>query len=131
MTTELYYLAASVILGLLHLVAASHLISFQYSYRWTGGNREEPMPPLRGLASRVDQATMNFLETFAFFAVLLLAAHLTQTHGPLTLWGARLYFWGRVGYLVASAAGFGLIRSMIFWNTAICGIVLFLIALLR
>src|SRR5438876_6837722 len=67
MTTELWLLVASIILGLAQLIAASHLISFQYGYRWTASSREEPVPPLRGLANRVDQATTNFLETFPFF----------------------------------------------------------------
>jgi uncharacterized MAPEG superfamily protein len=130
MTMELRLLAGSVILGLVHLIAASHLISFQYGYRWTASNREGPVPPLRGLASRVDQATTNFLETFPFFVALVLAAHITNRHDTLTLWGAHLYFWGRLGYLLAAALGYGLLRSMIFWNTALIGIVLFLIVLL-
>jgi uncharacterized MAPEG superfamily protein len=130
MTTELRLLIASVILGLLQLIAASHLISFQYGYRWTAGNREQPVPPLRGLANRVDQATTNFLETFPFFAAFVLTAHVINCHGALTLWGAHLYFWGRIGYLLAAAAGFGLLRSMVFWNTALAGLALFLIALL-
>jgi len=129
-TTELRFLAASVILGLLHLIAASHLISFQYGYRWTASNREEPVPPLRGLANRVDQATTNFLETFPFFAALVLAAHLTNSHGALTVWGAHLYFWGRLGYLLAAAAGFGLLRSMVFWNVALTGLTFLVVALL-
>jgi uncharacterized MAPEG superfamily protein len=131
MTTELRFLVASVILGLLHLVAASHLISFQYGYRWTASSREDPVPPLRGLANRMDQATTNFLETFPFFAALVLAAHVTSRHSLLTLWGAHLYFWARLGYVLAAAAGYGLVRSILFWNTALIGIVLFLIALLR
>jgi len=130
MTTELQFLVASIILGLVHLVAASHLISFQYGYRWTAGSRDEPVPPLSGLANRVDQATTNFLETFPFFAALVLAAHVTNRHGFLTLWGAHLYFWARLGYLLAATAGYGLVRSVLFWNTALTGIVLFLIALL-
>jgi uncharacterized MAPEG superfamily protein len=130
MTTELRLLAASVILGLVHLIAASHLISFQRGYRWTASSREEPAPPLRGLANRVDQATTNFLETFPLFATVVLAAHITSRNGLFTLWGAHLYFWGRVGYLLAAAAGFSLVRSVLFWNTAVTGILLFLIALL-
>ena len=130
MTTELWLLVASVILGLVHLIAASHLISFQYGYRWTASSREEPVPPLCGLASRVDQATTNFLETFPFFAALVLVAHLTHHNSLLTLWGAHLYFWARLGYLLAAAAGYGLLRSVLFWNTALIGIALFLIALL-
>ncbi len=130
-TTELWFLVASVILGLVHLIAASHLISFQYGYRWTASSREQPVPPLRGLANRVDQAAANFLETFPFFAVLVLVAHVTQHHSLLTVWGAHLYFWARLGYLLAAAAGYGLLRSVLFWNTALTGIALFLIALLR
>ena len=130
MTTELRFLAASVILGLLHLIVASHLISFQYGYRWTASSREELVPPLRGLANRVDQACTNFLETFPFFAALVLAAHVVNCHGALTWWGAHLYFWGRVGYLLAAVFGYGLVRSIVFWNTALSGMVLFLIALL-
>src|SRR6266487_2191961 len=129
MTTELRFLASSVILGLLQLIAASHLISFQCGYRWTAGNRDEPVPPLRGLANRVDQATTNFLETFPFFAALVLVAHVTKHHSLLTLWGAHLYFWARFGYLLAAVAGYGLLRSVLFWNAALTGMVLFLVAL--
>ena len=130
MTTELRFLAASIILGLLQLIAASHLISFQYGYRWTASNRDQPVPPLRGLANRIDQATTNFLETFPFFAALVLTAHLVDCHGALTIFGAHLYFWGRLGYVLAAAFGFGLIRSAIFWNVALVGIALLLVALL-
>ena len=130
MTTELRLLVASVILGLVQLIAASHLISFQYGYRWTGGSRDQAVPPLRGLANRMDQATTNFLETFPFFAALVLAAHFTNRDGLLTVWGAHLYFWGRLGYLLAAVLGYGLIRSVVFWNTALAGMVLYLVALL-
>ncbi len=131
MTTELRFLTATVILGLLHLIVDSHLISFQRGYRWTGSNRDEPVPPLRGVANRVDQAYTNFMETFPFFVAVVLGAHLADRHGGLTLWGVQLYFWGRVGYVLAAAAGFGLVRSIVFFNTALAGLVLCLVALLR
>lgn len=130
MTTELRLLVASVILGLVQLIVASHLISFQYGYRWTGSSRDEPVPPLRGLANRMDQATTNFLETFPFFAALVLAAHFTNRDGLLTVWGAHLYFWARLGYLLAAMLGYGLIRSAVCWNAALTGMVLYLVALL-
>jgi uncharacterized MAPEG superfamily protein len=50
----------------------------------------------------MDQATTNFLETFPFFATLVLAAHFTNRDGLLTVWGAHLYFWARLGYLLAA-----------------------------
>ena len=88
-------------------------------------------PPLRGLANRVHQATTNFLETFPFFAALVLVAHVSQHHSVLTFWGAHLYFWARLGYLLAAAAEYALLRSLVFWNTALIGIVFFVIALFR
>ena len=130
MTTELRLLSASIILGLVHLIAASHLISRQRGYRWTASSREEEVPPLRGLANRVDQATTNFLETFPFFAALVLLARITNHHGLLTVMGAHLYFWGRVGYLLAAAAGYSLVRSILCWNAAVIGIGFLLIATL-
>jgi len=130
MTTELRFLAASIILGLVHLIADSHLISAQYGYRWTASTREQAVPPLRGVASRVDQAYTNFMETFPFFAAVVLAAHVTNRYGAITFCGVHLYFWGRVGYGLAAAMGYGLLRSTVFFNAATTGIVLFIIALL-
>jgi hypothetical protein len=78
----------------------------------------------------VDQATTNFLETFPFFATLVLLAHVTGHHSLMTVLGAHLYFWGRVGYLLAAAAGFSLLRSVLCWNIAVIGILLFVIAML-
>jgi uncharacterized MAPEG superfamily protein len=130
MSHELRLLIASIVLGLVHLIASSHLISWQRGYRWTASCREEDVPRLRGLANRVDQATTNFLETFPFFVALVLLARLTNHHSMLTVIGAHLYFWGRVGYLLAAAAGFGLLRSLVCWNTAVIGIILLVIAII-
>jgi uncharacterized MAPEG superfamily protein len=130
MTTELRLLIASVVLGLVQLIASSHLISWQRGYRWTASTREVDVPPLRGVANRIDQATTNFLETFPLFAALVFVARVTGYHSLLTILGAHFYFWGRLGYLVAAAAGFSLLRSVLCWNTAIIGILLFVVALL-
>jgi len=130
MTVELWMLAASIALGMIHLIASSHLISWQRGYRWTPSNREEVVPPLRGLTHRVDQATTNFLETFPFFAALVLIAHVINHHSALTIWGVNLYFWARLAYLIAAAIGLGLVRSLVCWNTAFVGIVFLFVALL-
>jgi len=129
MTIELWMLAASIALGMVHLIASSHLISWQRGYRWTAGSREEVVPPLRGLPNRVDQATTNFLETFPFFAALVLITHVINHHGALTIWGVHLYFWARLAYLIAAALGFGLVRSLVCWNTAFIGMALLFVAL--
>ncbi len=92
MTVELRILAVSIALGVVHLIASSHLISWQRGYRWTASSREEAVPPLRGLPNRVDQATTNLLETFPFFAALVLIAHVINHHSALTIWDGHLYF---------------------------------------
>src|SRR5215469_5566854 len=130
MTTELRLLIASVVLGLVQLIASSHLISWQRGYRWTASTREDDVPALRGVANRIDQATTNFLETFPLFAVLVFVARVTGHHSLLTVLGAHFYFWGRLGYLLAAAAGFSLLRSVLCWNIALIGILLFVVALL-
>src|SRR5437763_14221856 len=99
MTTELWLSVASIILGLVQLIVASHLISFQYGYRWTASSREEAVPPLRGLANRVDPATTNFLETFPFFAALVLLVHFPHLPNLLTPCGSPLSFWARLAYV--------------------------------
>ena len=130
MAAELKLLAVSVVLGLVHVIASSHLISWQRGYRWTASSREEDVPPLHGLANRVDQATTNFLETFPFFVALVFVARVTGHHSLLTVLGAHFYFWGRLSYLLAAAAGFSMVRSVLCWNIALIGILLFVVALL-
>jgi len=102
MTTELKLLVASVVLGLVHLIASSYLISWQRGYRWTAGSREGQSPPLSGVTNRVDQATTDFFETFSFFVALVFVARVTGHHSLLTILGAHFYFWGRLGYLLAA-----------------------------
>ena len=98
-------------------------------YRWTASARDEIPPPLIGVAGRLERASRNFLETFPFFAASVLIAHVVGIHNSLTEWGAQLYFWARIVYVLLDALGVPLIRSLV-WNVATLGIFLILIALL-
>lgn len=130
MSVELNVLVWSVVLGFVHIVAASHAASLQRGYRWTASSRDEPLPPLRGVAGRLERALSNYLEMFPFFAALVLAAGFVGVKSPLTEWGAVLYLGARVVYLPLYAIGVPLVRSLV-WNVAALGILLFIIALLR
>lgn len=130
MNVELHVLVWSVVLGFVHIVAASHSASLQRGYRWTASSRDEPLPPLQGVAGRLQRALNNYLETFPFFAALVLVAQLVGVHSPLTEWGAFLYIGARVVYLPLYAVGVPLVRSLV-WNVAALGMLLFVIALLR
>lgn len=129
MATELQMLLFSVILGLLHIVVAAVLKVAQYGVRWSAGARDEPVPPLAGVAARCDRALKNFLETFALFAAAVLAARMAGADGELMALGAQLYFWGRGAYLPVYALGIPYLRSLI-WGVATAGIVVVLVAAL-
>jgi uncharacterized MAPEG superfamily protein len=102
----------------------------QRGYRWTASARDEELPPLTGVAGRLERALGNYLETFPFFAALVLVAQAAGVHTRLTDWGALLYFGARVVYLPLYALGVPLIRSLV-WNVATIGMLLLVVALLR
>lgn len=92
MNVEIRILTWSVVLGLVHIIAASHSASLQRGYRWTASARDEPRPPLTGVAGRLERALHNFLETFPLFAALVLAVQASGRQGQLSEWGTILYF---------------------------------------
>jgi uncharacterized MAPEG superfamily protein len=101
----------------------------QRGYRWTAGARDQPLPPLTGVAARLERASNNFLETFPFFVAMLVVVHFTNAYGELSKWGAVLYLAGRVVYLPLYAFGVFLVRSLA-WNVATAGILLLLVSAL-
>ena len=87
LSVELLVLCASVGLGLVHIVVASHYASLQRGYRWTASARDGEVPPLKGVAGRLARALDNFSETFPYFAALALAIEITGRHSDLSEWG--------------------------------------------
>jgi uncharacterized MAPEG superfamily protein len=102
---EFRMLGFSVVLGLVHIIAASHSASLQRGYRWTASTRDQPVPPLLGTAGRLARALSNFSETFPLFAALVLAVVMAGKSSQLSEWGAGLYFGARVLYLPLYALG--------------------------
>jgi len=126
---EFRMLGLSVVLGLVHIIAAAHSASLQRGYRWTASARDQPVPPLLGTAGRLARALSNFSETFPLFAALVLAVVMAGKSSQLSEWGAGLYLGARVLYLPLYAFGVPLIRSLV-WNVAAFGITLLVFALL-
>ena len=129
MIIELQMLVWSVVLGFVHVVAASHAASAQRSYRWTASARDQEVAPLTGVAGRLDRALRNFSETFPMFAALVFAAYAVGRHNALTETGAVLYFVARLVYFPLYACGVPLVRSLV-WNVAALGMALLVAALL-
>jgi len=127
---ELIHLAAAVIIGIVQLIWAAAAARRQQNLAWAAGARDEPMPPLTGVAGRLDRAFRNYMETFPFFAVALLAAIAAQKTGTLTLWGSGLYVVARALYVPIYAAGIPRLRTLV-WFVGVAGLVMVIVALFR
>ena len=127
MSFELAMLAASCVLCLVQIIVSSHAASLQRGYRWTASSRDAEVPPLTGVAGRLERALRNFLETFPVFVAAVFLVHVLGRESAPSEWGTGLYFSARLVYLLLYAAGVPLLRSLV-WNVAFVGIVLLLLA---
>jgi len=130
MTTELWVLVGCILLGFVHIVLQAQSMNMQRGYRWNAGPRDEILPPLSGIAGRLNRALRNYLETFPLFAAAVLVAATANIHNGLTLWGVWLYVLGRIAYLPLYAFGVRYVRSLA-WNVAVLGIFLILAGIAR
>lgn len=128
MTIELKLLALAVVLGLVQIVLAATATTLQTGLPWAAGPRDEAMPSTTHICGRLSRAFSNFMETFPLFAAAVLIAHAVGRHDGMTVWGAQLYFWGRVAYVPLYAFGVFLARTVA-WAVATAGIVLILLSL--
>lgn len=125
MSTELQMLAWAIALGLFHLMLDATLKTAQRGLAWNASARDGEPQPLDGVAGRVNRGFRNFLETFPLFAAAVLAVVATGRGDAQTALGAQLYFWARLAYIPAYAAGIPYVRSLI-WAVSLAGIVLVL-----
>jgi uncharacterized MAPEG superfamily protein len=65
---------------------------------------------------RANRAHINLVEQFAPFAALVVIAHLTDVHSPVTVWCAVLFFWVRAAHAVIYISGFSrlMARTVLF-----------------
>lgn len=129
MPIELTLLGATLVLALVHVMAAGNARTRQYGTAWNVGARDGQMPPLAPLPARLLRAQANLYETLPLFAAALLGAVAAGRLGWKTEAGAHLYFWGRLLYLPLYAAGVPVVRTIV-WGVATVGLVLILWALL-
>ena len=122
MSFEIYMLLAATLLGIVHLSVASFAFKAQVGNRYTVGARDEDLRPA-GVAGRLARAQANFMETYAFFAVLVVLGHVLGATGAFSRWGAALYLGGRILFLPFYAAGVPWLRTFS-WNLATLGLVL-------
>jgi uncharacterized MAPEG superfamily protein len=128
MSTELTMLAIAVVLGMFQLLIAARAGNSQRGLRWNVGARDEAPKSVGKGAARLERAFRNFLETFPFFAAVVLIAAVAGRHNGATVWGAELYVAGRIVYLPLYAFGVPVLRTLV-WLVATAGILLIAAAL--
>src|SRR5882672_5989422 len=102
---EMEMLWLSVALGIVHLVLAIISSGVAGRTNWALGPRDEPGPKFGTIGARLNCALENFVQTFALFAAAVFIANTLGKHTQLSVWGAQIYFWGRVAYLPLYAIG--------------------------
>lgn len=129
MTTELTYLAWTLVLALVQILLPAMLRTSETGVAYNASPRDKEGPPVGKITGRLQRAERNLLETLPVFATALIIAHIAGRTGALTWWGASLYFWARIVYLPLYALGIPYIRSLI-WLLSLLGIILILVAIL-
>jgi uncharacterized MAPEG superfamily protein len=124
MTIEMKLLLWSVVIGLVQCLATGFAVTGQRGIKF-GGSARDDQQPIGGIGGRVIRAYSNFMETYAFFAALVLVGQLLNRHSASTVLGANLYFWARVVYWPLYVAGVPMARSLV-WLVAVVGIVMLL-----
>lgn len=91
------------------------------------GNREK-CPELTGWAGRAQRAHRNMLESLVLFAALVFIAIAAGKTNQITLLGAEIFFWARVGYALVYLGGIAWLRTGV-WFVSVIGLVLMFIQL--
>ena len=128
MTTELTYLALTLILALVQVFLPAGARTVEFGSKWNAGSRDETPAAKKPLTGRLERAQANLFETLPLFIGAVLIAHVAGRNGVLTEWGAALYFWARVVYVPLYAFGVPYVRSLV-WTVSFAGLVLILAAL--
>lgn len=128
MTTELTYLALTLLLALVQVMLPAAARTVEFGSKWNAGARDTTPVAKKPLTGRLERAQANLYETLPLFIGAVLIAHVIGAHGVLTAWGTALYFWARVVYVPLYAAGAPYVRSLV-WLVSIAGLGMIIAAL--
>ena len=123
MTIELLLLVWSLAVFGLYLGAQSLIYRWRYGIMFAQTARDTTPRTEGALLGRAERALRNFLETYPALIILLIVAHLADRGDPLVLWGAGLWFAGRLAYLPLYLFGVPMVRSLV-WCVLAAGLFL-------
>lgn len=128
MTTELIYLAATLVLALAQVLLPAGIRELELGLVWGMGSRDHTPESKNLVVGRLERAKANLYETLPLFIGAVLIAHVTGAESALTLWGAALYFWARLAYIPLYALGVPVVRSLV-WIVSLVGLIMIFTAL--
>ena len=128
MTTELTYLAATLVLALVQILLPAFARTREFGLSWNAGARDTTPEVHSPVVGRLERAQANLFETLPLFIGAVLISQVADPTGALTAWGAALYFWARVAYIPLYALGVPYIRSLV-WLVSLAGLAMCLPAL--
>ncbi len=128
MSIELTMLLWVIVLFLVQLVAQVLAEMMEHGIGYLLSARDDWKAPT-GIASRIERAYFNLLETLPVFASLVLIAHFTGKVNEMTALGSQMYFWGRLIYFPVYIAGIPILRTLV-WIGSTAGLALILWQLL-
>jgi len=118
----------SVVLLIVHILLQAMTATKELGASWNAGPRDEGLKPKGALAGRAERASANFRETYPAFIALALALVLKGDIAGFGIWGAWLWFVGRIIYIPLYLAGIPYIRSLV-WIGSLAGLALMFVAL--
>jgi uncharacterized MAPEG superfamily protein len=118
----------AVALTVVQMLIAVSGATLQVGLPMLAGNRDN-VPKLTGWVGRADRAHHNMLENLVLFAALVLLVALTNKSNPMTLLGAQLFFWARVGYAAVYLIGIPWLRTGV-WFVSVIGLFLIFLQLI-
>ena len=127
MSAGILQLALAAVLLLIHVGAQSFALKASAGDAWSASPRDEAGKESR-LAGRLRRSLFNYLETLPAFALVLVAAELSDRTNDWTVTGGWVWLAGRAAYLPLYAAGVPWVRSVV-WTVATAGIAAMLVGL--
>jgi len=128
MSRELTLLIWAIGLTFVQMLVAVSAAILQFGLPDFAGNREN-LPPVTSWAGRAQRAHHNMLENLVLFAVLVLAADITNKNNAMTGFGSQLFFWARAIYAIIYVIGLPWLRTGV-WVISMIGLILIFLQLI-
>lgn len=128
MKPELLLLLWAVGLTFVQMLIAVTGATLQVGLPALAGNREK-LPEITGWAGRAQRAHRNMLESMVLFTALVFLLIAVGKSNQMTVLGAELFFWARVGYALVYLGGIPWLRTGV-WFVSAAGLVLMFVQLL-